>query len=182
LRSLLGCHLPGNAFVKHLSGAWIPLLSLVGVLQSASLTIAVRRSQNGNGLELTTLFRHRQRNSSKQIQTTNSHYTKGLQTPVVSQFDARRPWTVSGCALLVALVSNHPDAHSFVTTHAPALLRRIPPERIRYLRLDEDRETVVKSILVSVNSCLYPRYGEQLPCGIEEGAFTPSGLLLARRA
>ena len=41
---------------------------------------------------------------------------------------------------------------------------------------------MVKSILVSVNSCLYPRYGEQLPCGIEEGAFTPSGLLLARRA
>jgi len=42
--------------------------------------------------------------------------------------------------------ADHPDAQSIVTTHSPALLRRIAPERIRYLRLDEDRETVVKPI------------------------------------
>lgn len=44
--------------------------------------------------------------------------------------------------------ANHPDAQSIVATHSPALLRRVPPERIRYLRLDEDRETVVKRILM----------------------------------
>jgi putative ATP-dependent endonuclease of OLD family len=44
--------------------------------------------------------------------------------------------------------ANHLDAQSIVTTHSPALLRRVPPERIRYLRLDEDRETIVKPILL----------------------------------
>jgi putative ATP-dependent endonuclease of OLD family len=44
--------------------------------------------------------------------------------------------------------ANHPDAQSIITTHSPALLRRVAPERIRYLRLDEDRETVVKPIIM----------------------------------
>lgn len=38
------------------------------------------------------------------------------------------------------------DAQALVATHSPALLRRVPPESIRYLRLDESRTTVVKHI------------------------------------
>lgn len=38
------------------------------------------------------------------------------------------------------------DAQALVATHAPSLLRRVPPESIRYLRLDDDRTTVVKCI------------------------------------
>jgi putative ATP-dependent endonuclease of OLD family len=38
------------------------------------------------------------------------------------------------------------DAQALVATHSPSLLRRVPPERVRYLRLDENRATCVKSI------------------------------------
>lgn len=38
------------------------------------------------------------------------------------------------------------DSQALVATHAPSLLRRVPPESIRYLRLNEERGTVVKSI------------------------------------
>jgi putative ATP-dependent endonuclease of OLD family len=38
------------------------------------------------------------------------------------------------------------DAQALVATHSPSLLRRVQPELIRYLRLDEDRITVVKQI------------------------------------
>lgn len=38
------------------------------------------------------------------------------------------------------------DAQSVIATHAPALLRRVPPARIRYLRLDGDRCTRVTAI------------------------------------
>jgi putative ATP-dependent endonuclease of OLD family len=38
------------------------------------------------------------------------------------------------------------DAQALVATHSPSLLRRIPPESIRYLRLDEDRTTLVRHI------------------------------------
>ena len=38
------------------------------------------------------------------------------------------------------------DAQSVIATHAPALLRRVPPSRIRYLRLDGDRCTQVAGI------------------------------------
>ncbi|MGE4071148.1 MAG: ATP-dependent endonuclease [Lysobacterales bacterium] len=39
-----------------------------------------------------------------------------------------------------------PDAQALVATHSPSLLRRIAPESIRYLRLDEDRTTLVRHI------------------------------------
>lgn len=42
--------------------------------------------------------------------------------------------------------SGHDNAQALIATHAPSLLRRVPPENIRYLRLDADRETTVKSI------------------------------------
>jgi len=44
--------------------------------------------------------------------------------------------------------SKHHDAQAIVTTHAPSLLKRVPPEHIRYLRLNTDRETVVTSIIM----------------------------------
>ncbi|HEX4103070.1 MAG TPA: AAA family ATPase [Pseudonocardiaceae bacterium] len=45
-------------------------------------------------------------------------------------------------------VSVNGDAQALMATHAPALLRRVPPEHIRYLRLNESRETTVKTILL----------------------------------
>jgi putative ATP-dependent endonuclease of the OLD family len=38
------------------------------------------------------------------------------------------------------------DAQALVATHSPSLLRRVPPEYIRYLRLDEDRTTLVRHV------------------------------------
>jgi putative ATP-dependent endonuclease of the OLD family len=44
--------------------------------------------------------------------------------------------------------SGHNDAQAIIATHSPSLLRRVPPENIRYLRLNEDRQTEVKSIIL----------------------------------
>ncbi|MBW8832002.1 MAG: AAA family ATPase [Burkholderiales bacterium] len=44
--------------------------------------------------------------------------------------------------------AGHHDAQAIVATHAPSLLKRVPPENIRYLRLDTNRETTVKSIVL----------------------------------
>ncbi|HZQ21455.1 MAG TPA: AAA family ATPase [Terriglobales bacterium] len=44
--------------------------------------------------------------------------------------------------------SGNNDAQAIIATHAPSLLRRVLPENIRYLRLNEDRQTVVKSIIL----------------------------------
>lgn len=38
------------------------------------------------------------------------------------------------------------DAQAVIATHAPSLLRRVEPESIRYLRLDEERRTTVSRI------------------------------------
>ena len=38
------------------------------------------------------------------------------------------------------------DAQALMATHSPSLLRRVPPEFIRYLRLGENRTTLVKHI------------------------------------
>ncbi len=38
------------------------------------------------------------------------------------------------------------DGQAVVATHSPSLLRRVPPESVRYLRLSAERTTVVKSI------------------------------------
>jgi putative ATP-dependent endonuclease of OLD family len=44
--------------------------------------------------------------------------------------------------------AGHHDAQAIVATHAPSLLRRVPPESIRYLRLDAARCTTVKTIIM----------------------------------
>lgn len=38
------------------------------------------------------------------------------------------------------------DCQALVATHSPSLLRRVPPESVRYLRLSAERTTVVKTI------------------------------------
>lgn len=38
------------------------------------------------------------------------------------------------------------DAQALLATHSPSLLRRVPPESVRYMRLDEQRTTVIKRI------------------------------------
>jgi len=40
------------------------------------------------------------------------------------------------------------DAQAIVATHAPSILKRVPPENIRYLRLDDNRRTQVASIVM----------------------------------
>ncbi len=44
--------------------------------------------------------------------------------------------------------SGHHDAQAIIATHAPSLLKRVAPEDIRFLRLNPDRQTVVKSIIM----------------------------------
>lgn len=44
--------------------------------------------------------------------------------------------------------AGHHDAQAVVATHAPSLLRRVPPESIRYLRLDNARHTTVRTIVM----------------------------------
>ena len=38
------------------------------------------------------------------------------------------------------------DAQALLATHSPSLMRRVPPESVRYLRLDEKRTTIVRHI------------------------------------
>ena len=40
------------------------------------------------------------------------------------------------------------DAQAVLATHAPVLMRRIPPEDVRYLRLNEARQTAVRPVLL----------------------------------
>lgn len=42
--------------------------------------------------------------------------------------------------------SEHDNAQIVLATHSPALLQRVPPEQVRYLRLDKKRQTCVSTI------------------------------------
>ncbi|WP_245442303.1 ATP-dependent nuclease [Mesorhizobium hawassense] len=55
------------------------------------------------------------------------------------------------------------DTQSVVATHAPSLLRRVEPERVRYLRLDGRRSTVVSRITMPADADVgkYVREGIQ---------------------
>nr|WP_315205332.1 AAA family ATPase [uncultured Albidiferax sp.] len=46
---------------------------------------------------------------------------------------------------LNAMVSNE-DAQALIATHAPSMLRRVAPEKIRYLRLTEKRQSIITNI------------------------------------
>lgn len=43
-------------------------------------------------------------------------------------------------------MASGPDAQALIATHAPSMLRRVPPESIRYLRLEENRQTRITNI------------------------------------
>lgn len=45
-------------------------------------------------------------------------------------------------------LGNHDDAQALIATHAPSMLRRVEPESIRYMRLDESRQTQVSMIVM----------------------------------
>lgn len=48
----------------------------------------------------------------------------------------------------LAAIAEHGDAQALIATHAPSMLRRVAPEKIRYLRLGAERATHVTSILL----------------------------------
>ncbi len=43
-------------------------------------------------------------------------------------------------------LSAEPDGQALVATHAPSMLKRVPPEQVRYVRLDDKRQSTVRSI------------------------------------
>ena len=49
-------------------------------------------------------------------------------------------------------MTSHEDAQALVATHAPSMLRRVPPDHIRYLRLTEKRTTESTCISLPENS------------------------------
>ena len=44
------------------------------------------------------------------------------------------------------VISGNEDAQAIVSTHSPSVVKRVPPEQIRYLRLNAERATVVNTI------------------------------------
>src|SRR6185369_5137699 len=42
--------------------------------------------------------------------------------------------------------AKHPDGQALVATHSPSMLKRVPPESVRYLRLNDQRQTTVRAI------------------------------------
>ena len=53
------------------------------------------------------------------------------------------------------------NTQAIFATHAPALLRRVPPESIRFLRLDSKRRTSVQRIVLPENELLARKYVRQ---------------------
>lgn len=45
-------------------------------------------------------------------------------------------------------LTKNDDAQALIATHSPALLRRVPPEHIRYLRLNNFRQTAIRRIVL----------------------------------
>lgn len=52
----------------------------------------------------------------------------------------------------------HGDCQALIATHAPALLRRVSPESIRFLRLDDARQTTVRRIVLPENDQRAAKY------------------------
>ena len=47
---------------------------------------------------------------------------------------------------LLKVSAGKPDCQAVIATHAPAVVRRVPPAQIRYLRLNDVRSTVVREV------------------------------------
>jgi putative ATP-dependent endonuclease of the OLD family len=52
----------------------------------------------------------------------------------------------------------HGDVQALIATHAPTLLRRVPPESICFLRLNSDRETTARRILLPEDDEVAAKY------------------------
>lgn len=48
--------------------------------------------------------------------------------------------------------AKHTDAQALVATHSPSMLKRVPPESVRYLRLDDQRQTSVRPVSLPANT------------------------------
>lgn len=48
--------------------------------------------------------------------------------------------------------SANSDAQSLIATHSTALMRRVPPEHVRFLRLNAERETTIRTIVMPAKS------------------------------
>lgn len=49
-------------------------------------------------------------------------------------------------------ITNYSDAQALITTHSPSMLYRVAPEDIQYLRLSNERETIVRDIVLPENN------------------------------
>lgn len=58
----------------------------------------------------------------------------------------------------VTAFAQHSDAQAIVATHAPSLLKRVAPEHVRYLRLNEKRQTVVAQIIMPAAADVAHKY------------------------
>jgi putative ATP-dependent endonuclease of OLD family len=54
--------------------------------------------------------------------------------------------------------SEHGDVQSLIATHSPALLRRVEPESICFLRLDSERQTQIRRIVLPANGTEAGKY------------------------
>jgi putative ATP-dependent endonuclease of the OLD family len=48
--------------------------------------------------------------------------------------------------------AKHNDAQALVATHSPSMLKRVPPESVRYLRLGDQRQTTVRTITLPAST------------------------------
>lgn len=54
--------------------------------------------------------------------------------------------------------ARHGDSQALIATHSPALLRRVEPESIRFLRLDSDRRTRVRQVVLPTDDDAAAKY------------------------
>jgi putative ATP-dependent endonuclease of OLD family len=80
--------------------------------------------------------------------------TKKLQPPIFSILAVEEPENSLSPHHLGRIIrclsdfSERIGGQALVATHAPSLLKRVQPDAIRYLRLDEERRTVVKKVVL----------------------------------
>lgn len=92
------------------------------------------------------------------LQGDNSFDIDRLRPPVFTLVAVEEPENSLSPYYLGRIVSalkeltSHKDAQAIIATHAPAMLRRIEPKQIRYLRLNSDRTTDIAQILLPANT------------------------------
>jgi predicted ATP-dependent endonuclease of OLD family len=92
------------------------------------------------------------------LQGDNSFDIDRLRPPVFTLVAVEEPENSLSPYYLGRIVSalkeltSHKDAQAIIATHAPAMLRRIEPTQIRYLRLNSDRTTDIAQIQLPANT------------------------------